>query len=283
MKVDQFESVFRSADKEPFRYERIEFGRVLVISDLSGDPANVYMDDARRLLNVLGDGPNWSAIGGPEYTGIQSLLDKVREAKPDLIVTYRCLQTGAWKWPYTLGRHLDVLTQILDCPVLVTPHPDSGRASSHAMQNTDSIMVVTNHLTGDHRLVNVAARLTQPDGILFLAHIEDDAGFDRYIEIIGKIDSIDTEDARETIRRQLLKEPADYVESCRESLTAHKLTLKIESYVGMGHQLDEYRRLIGEHEVDLLVMNTKDEDQLAMHGLAYPLAVELREIPLLLL
>ena len=35
--------------------------------------------------------------------------------------------------------------------------------------------------------------------------------------------------------------------------------------------------------VDLLVMNTKDEDQLAMHGLAYPLAVELRQIPLLML
>jgi len=30
-------------------------------------------------------------------------------------------------------------------------------------------------------------------------------------------------------------------------------------------------------------MNTKDEDQLAMHGLAYPLAIEVRSIPLLLL
>jgi hypothetical protein len=30
-------------------------------------------------------------------------------------------------------------------------------------------------------------------------------------------------------------------------------------------------------------MNTKDEDQLAMHGLAYPLAIELRTIPLLML
>ena len=30
-------------------------------------------------------------------------------------------------------------------------------------------------------------------------------------------------------------------------------------------------------------MNTKDDDQLAMHGLAYPLAVELRDIPLLML
>ncbi len=33
----------------------------------------------------------------------------------------------------------------------------------------------------------------------------------------------------------------------------------------------------------VLVMNTKDEDQLAMHGLAYSLAIELRAIPLLML
>ena len=34
---------------------------------------------------------------------------------------------------------------------------------------------------------------------------------------------------------------------------------------------------------DLLVMNTKDDEQMAMHGLAYPLAIEVRSIPLLLL
>jgi len=50
-----------------------------------------------------------------------------------------------------------------------------------------------------------------------------------------------------------------------------------------GHHLAEYKRLVEEHRVDLLVMNTRDDDQMAMHGLAYPLAVELRSIPLLLL
>jgi hypothetical protein len=48
-------------------------------------------------------------------------------------------------------------------------------------------------------------------------------------------------------------------------------------------RLGEYRRLITEHRVDLLVFNTLDDDQLAMHGLAYPLAAELRQIPLLML
>ena len=51
----------------------------------------------------------------------------------------------------------------------------------------------------------------------------------------------------------------------------------------MGRHLAEYRRLVEAHEVDLLVMHTKDEDQMAMHGMAYPLAIELRQIPLLLL
>ena len=45
----------------------------------------------------------------------------------------------------------------------------------------------------------------------------------------------------------------------------------------------DYKRLAAARDVDLLVMNTKDSGQLAMHGLAYELAVELNDIPLLLL
>ena len=50
----------------------------------------------------------------------------------------------------------------------------------------------------------------------------------------------------------------------------------------MGRQVDEYGELIAKREIDLLVLHTKD-DQLAMHGVAYALAVELRGIPLLML
>ena len=51
----------------------------------------------------------------------------------------------------------------------------------------------------------------------------------------------------------------------------------------MGHHLDDLTRLIEERKADLLVLNTKDEDQLAMHGMAYPLAVELTTTPILML
>ncbi len=47
--------------------------------------------------------------------------------------------------------------------------------------------------------------------------------------------------------------------------------------------MKDYLKHIDEKQVDLLVLNTKDGDQLAMHGLAYPLAVEVRQIPLLML
>ena len=47
--------------------------------------------------------------------------------------------------------------------------------------------------------------------------------------------------------------------------------------------VEDYRQLVVAGEIDLLVMNTREVDQLAMHGLAYTLAVELSDIPLLLL
>jgi len=283
MKVDQFESVFRAAAKEPYRYEEIHLERILVVTDQGRGPTEAFVQSARQLLGALGDEPSWTTLTDQDYTDVEALLGRVTEVRPDLIVTYRCLRSQSWKWPFTLGEHLDVLTQIAPSPVLVTPHPEAGRGSSHSMQNTDTVMAMTDHLAGDHRLVNFAVRLTQPGGRLLLAHIEDQHTFDRYMATIGKIDTIETDSAREEIEHQLLKEPADYIESCRQVLQRRALPITVGSHVAMGHHLTEYRRLLKEHQIDLLVMNTKDEDQLAMHGLAYPLAVELREIPLLLL
>ena len=178
---------------------------------------------------------------------------------------------------------LDVLTQVTTTPVIVLPHPEAQRASEHALQGTSCVMAMTDHLVGDHRLVNWGVRFTEPEGRLHLAHVQDEATFERFIEVIGRIASIDTEPARVNIMERLLGEPRDYIESCRATLDEAGVPVTVESIVTIGHRLREYERLIEEHKVDLLVFNTKDEDQLAMHGLAYPLAIELRQIPLLML
>ena len=160
------------------------------------------------------------------------------------------------------------------------PHPDE---SQKPLESSQVVMAITDHLTGDHRLVSYAARFTDTQGDLILTHVEDLSTFERYVTTIGKIPSIDTDSAHEAIREQLLKEPRQYIASCRDVLHSTGLSLNVREVVMLGHQLSDYRRLIEINDVDLLVLNSKDDQQMAMHGLAYPLTVELRQTPMLLL
>ena len=281
-KVDQFESALRAAVKAVYRLTTPEVARLLLVTDLAAEPAEQFAYTIEQFLAVLGD-PECTTLTGDRYRNVAELLALVEEHKPDLVVTYRHLQSDAWKWPFSLGEYLDVLTQAAGTPVLVLPHPTEGGATEHAVSNTDVVMAITDHLTGDDKLVDWSVRFTSRGGTLFLSHVENENHFERFMETIGKIPSIDTELARETTLDQLLKEPADYIRSCKDVLDAADLEIDVQPVVMIGHRLSEYQKLTEVHKVDLLVMNTKDEYQAAMHGLAYPLAVELRTIPLLLL
>ena len=281
-KVDQFESVFKSAAKVSFKRQKLSFQKIAVVTDLDAAQAKTLAARVRAFLHVLGDGPEWMVLDRGQSETVEQLLGFVEREKPELLVTYRNLHSAAWRWPHSLGPRLDVLTQATRCPVMVIPHPRDASSFEASMQHTEVVMAVTDHLVGDSRLISYAASFTEKGGDLFLTHIEDDAAFERYMEAISKIPSIDTENAREQIIKQLLKEPRDYSESSRRELKGEGLDLRVHSEVRTGHRLREYKKLVEDHSVQLLVLNTKDEDQLAMHGLAFPLAVELRQIPLLM-
>ena len=282
-KVDQFESVFRSAVKEVYSPTAIAISKILQVTDLDGEENEVFRGRVRDFLHVLGDDPEWVAAGNGDFDTVADLLDIIQREQPNLICTYRNLRSTAWQWPYSLGEYLDLMTQVAPCPVLVLPHPHAGRALEHALQNTDTVGAVTDHLAGDSSLVDYAVHFTQAEGKLYLGHVEDETSFERVMDAISKIPSIETEDARETIRDQLMKEPADYVDSCRTALREAGVPITTESIVVMGKEIESYRDFIADHEIDLLVFHTRDHGQLAMHGRAYPLAVEFREIPLLML
>ena len=283
-RVDQFESVFKAATKTSYVYEPIEIRKVLLVTDLDAERAKRFSDHLRNFLAVLeGDETvSWRTVKGEEFQTVRDLLDIVEDERPDLICAYRHLHSQAWRWLYSLGEALDVLTQVASSPVLVVPHPREQRLEE-ILKGPRSVMAITDHLTGDHRLVSFAARFTEGSGNLLLTHIEDEAVFGRYIDVISKIPTIATDNAREELQRQLLREPHDYIRSCSETLRAEGLSLQVEEIVTLGHHLTDYTRFIKDHRVDLLVLNTKDEDQLAMHGQAYPLAIELRQIPILML
>ena len=80
-----------------------------------------------------------------------------------------------------------------------------------------------------------------------------------------------------------MKDPTDYIESCARVLHEVGLPVEVETCVAFGHRISEYKGLIRKNRIVLLVMNAKDDEQLAMHGMAYPLAIELRHIPLMFL
>ena len=81
----------------------------------------------------------------------------------------------------------------------------------------------------------------------------------------------------------MLKDPTEYIQSVKTVLDKLNRSIEVTAIVEFGHQLADYLKHIEDKQVDLLVINTKDGEQMAMHGLAYPLAVEVRQIPLLML
>ncbi|MEM8944226.1 MAG: hypothetical protein AAGD11_03510 [Planctomycetota bacterium] len=282
--LDQFESEFRSATRTLYEYQPIGLTHGLLITDLpEADPQ--LEADLSRFLGVGRDGKpiELEHIAIDATCNVRELLAIVEEKKAELLVTYRNLHSDAWSWPHSLGDAVDVLTQITEVPVLLVPNPKEDQDYSNQLQNTDVVMAITDHLAGDHKLVNYAVALTQPGGKVILSHVEDDETLRRTVEAISKIPAIDTETVADELPRQLLKDPLDYAESCKKILHETDVDITIEHSVTLGHRLRDHLQLIERHQVDLLVLNTKDDDQLAMHGLAYPLAVELRKTPLLML
>lgn len=286
-KIDQFESIFRSASKEAFEPEAIEFARVAVVTDLDLTNSQTFVNETKRFLEVFSDSfsPEWKLISGEQFSSVSGLLEKVNEFRPDLICTYRNLHIPASEHPYSLGVYVDVLTQATTTPILLMPRiEDQTEFEIDQLEKTGTarVMAITDHLAGDHRLVSFASTMVKSGGKLFLTHVEDRANFDRVVAAIDRIADIDSDVAKQAILKQLLAEPTDFIESCKARLQ-ESFAMEVESIVTVGHLLRDHLKLVEDREIDLLVLHTKDDDQLAMHGLAYPLAVEMRKRPLLLI
>ena len=280
--IDEFESIFKRSERTLYHYADVSIRKVAVITDGNQFMAAELSSDIKRFLPHLAEQPEWQYVTGDQYHNVNDLLRIMTERKPDLIVTSRCLDESSLVPQHTLGVYVDVMTQTLSTPILLLPgtapqpHPLGTRAC-------EGVMVVTDNLAGDDQLVNHAVACTAAKGTIWLCHVEDDVLFRRYVEAIGRIPEINTEQAQELIAEQLVAIPNQYAQSCTEGLKKAGADRTIEQIVEFGHQVNRYRQLVTQYPVDLLVTNTKDKDQLAMHGIAYALSVELTEVAQLLL
>lgn len=280
--IDEFESMFRRAEREPYAYCDVPISTVTIVTDSDRRAAEQVQASFTDFLPRLNTVENWRLIDGSQYSNVNELLQQVDAEQTDLVVTYRHLQEQSLVPQHSLGVYLDVLTQATSIPVLVLPgtaaepKPIDGRICNR-------VMVVTDHIAGDHQLINYGVRMCASGGTVWLCHVEDDVTFRRYLECISRIPEIETDQARELIARQLFKEARDFIQTCIDELRQDGPKLSYHSEVRLGHHLQEYRELIDAHDIDLVVTNTKDEGQLAMHGAAYSLSVEMHDVAMLLL
>ncbi|MCP4499491.1 MAG: universal stress protein [Deltaproteobacteria bacterium] len=284
--LDHFESAFNAANKEVFHVDAVDLKQVFVITDLNKIESEAFAKEVKEFLEVVGHRNNveWTLICSEDYDDVGSLLKRVLKEEPSLICTYRNLKNDEYAYPYSLGAYLNVLIRLANPPVLVLPHPRREHEYHWTEINTDRVMVVTDHLTGDERIVNWGMRFAETGGQLFLSHIEDDDVLNRYLDIIGKIPQLPTDIAVEKIGIQLLKEPADYIDSCKEAIAKKDVDLDVKAVVQMGHKISDYKKLVEEHQIDLLVLRSHDDaHEVAMHGMAYTLTVELVHLPMLLI
>ena len=62
-RLDQFESVFKSAARESYEYERVDASRILLVSDLGADATKDLLAQIRAFLAVL-EGATWEHLCG---------------------------------------------------------------------------------------------------------------------------------------------------------------------------------------------------------------------------
>jgi hypothetical protein len=280
--IDEFASMFRRAERELFGYANIPISSVTVVSDGDKAAAEHTKEQVKKFIPALSSVETWRLMDGSDYAHVAELLQEINEHQTDLIVTYRHLHESSFVPQHSLGVYLDVMTQTTSIPVLVLQ--GTGEKPKDLSGNIcDRTMVIADTISGDNRLINYGSRFCPDGGTLWLCHVEDDRTFERYIHAISCIPEIDSGQARILIDEQLLKEANDFIGSCTEVLQQERDSVQYKSRVTRGHFLRQYKQLVEEAEIDLVVVNTKDDDQLAMHGMAYSLSIELDETALLLL
>jgi len=280
--LDRFESQFRASVKAQPVFEPPHEGSVLTITDLDKEAAQALEKRVQAYLSVLGEGVQWTVVGRDDISSVKDMLQHVENGAPSLIVSYRHLFEPDKDLPHSLGTYADMLIQALRTPVLLMPNPT--RASTlDKLAETRRVSVITDRIVGDQRLVNWGLRFVQNEGHLSMLNVEDDEVFQRYVDIISKIPDIDTDLAARTIEGRLVHEAEDFLNAWATSIRADRRDLKIETRVQLGHTTREYMAIASETGADLIVFNTRKDDQLAMHGVAYALAVELLDTPLLMI
>lgn len=273
--VDEFESQFRRSAKEHFVYEQIAFDRVtfLVDDDFVRDDAQSFVEEWLGRQDI-----QFAVVRISPQKPVSEVMREVLSTEPDLVVSYRLL--GHTKEPsHSLGTYIDEASQVLAKPLCLLP----AKFSRSSSRRPECVLVLSESIVGDSTLVNCGVALVPKVGTLVLADLVDGNAFDNYMDLISKCSFIDTDIARAELADLLMRLASEFESGCIDRLAQEFSSLKLEQFVGFARTVNDYKALLEKYEVELLLFSGKDNNQTAMSALGYALAVEVTDIPLVLL
>ena len=79
--VDQFESVFKAADKANYLHERPVLGKTLLVTDLVEAESELFLQTVRKFLGVAlpEEETTWEVLHRDDYASVKNLLEQVEK------------------------------------------------------------------------------------------------------------------------------------------------------------------------------------------------------------
>ena len=96
--IDEFESMFRRAEREPFRYAPVPLDSITFITDRSADETERRKQTLTEFLPAVRSATDWRLFTGDQFSNVSELLETLNSRSTDLIVTYRHLRRIAVSW-----------------------------------------------------------------------------------------------------------------------------------------------------------------------------------------
>jgi hypothetical protein len=273
--VDEFESQFRRSAKEHFTHEKMTFDRVtfFVDDDFVADQAQSFIKEWLGRDDLI-----FTIVRISPQKPVSEVIRELKNTEPDLVVSYRLL--GHPKEPsHSLGTYIDEVSQVLARPLCLLPN----KFGESSQKKPERVLVLSESIVGDSTLVNWGVALVPKTGTLVLADLVDGNAFDNYMDLISKCSFIDTEIARAELADLLIKLASEFESECIEVLRQELPNLNLQQFVGFARTVKDYKALLSQYEVELLLFSGKDHNQTAMSALGYALAVEVTDLPVVLL
>ena len=71
--IDEFESMFRKAERESFSHVEMPIESVALVTDGDAAAAQALRDSLKEFLPMLADADNWRLITGEDYSNVAQL------------------------------------------------------------------------------------------------------------------------------------------------------------------------------------------------------------------